>query len=129
MDPNKPEEKMKTSHKMIIMVDADLKMPKGKLAGQVAHAAVSCVIKEILKGRIIRVAQWLQTGQKKVVVKPKTTFDIDIIEIGSKTKESNPSIVTIKDLGKTVFIGPTVTCCAVGLLKNDDISLDSFKLL
>ena len=54
--------------KMIIVVRRDLDLGKGKMAAQVAHAAVSLALHSMKKDkRIFR--QWLDQGQKKVVVR------------------------------------------------------------
>ena len=52
-------------YKQIIVARQDLKLPKGKLAAQVAHASVEAV----LKCDNDKVKEWREQGQKKVVLK------------------------------------------------------------
>ena len=52
-------------YKMVILVRQDLKLPKGKMAAQVAHAAVEAAV----KSSDSKVDGWLSQGQKKVVLK------------------------------------------------------------
>ena len=51
--------------KQVILVRHDLKLPKGKLSAQVAHASVEAV----LKSEKDKVKEWRTSGQKKVVLK------------------------------------------------------------
>ena len=54
--------------KMVIAVRKDLAMGKGKIAAQVAHAAVACTLISMKKNKKT-FNEWYETGQKKVVVK------------------------------------------------------------
>ena len=51
--------------KQVILVRMDLKMEKGKLATQVAHASVDAV----LKSPKDKIEEWTSGGMKKVVLK------------------------------------------------------------
>ena len=51
--------------KQVILVRQDLKMPKGKLAAQVAHASVEAT----LKSGKDKIHTWRYGGMKKVVLK------------------------------------------------------------
>ena len=53
------------AYKLVVLVRQDLKLPKGKLAVQVAHASVECVLKTDRK----LVDAWRREGGKKVVLK------------------------------------------------------------
>jgi peptidyl-tRNA hydrolase, PTH2 family len=94
--------------KQVILVRDDLKLPKGKLAAQVAHASVEATHrsdKSIVKG-------WRAEGMSKIVLKVK-----DIQELYSFEREAkNNGLVTaiITDAGHTVVAPGTVTCMAVG---------------
>ena len=59
-------------YKQCIVVRDDLKLSKGKLAVQVAHAAVSAYD---FAGRDVREA-WKKEGQKKVVLRVPTLQDM-----------------------------------------------------
>ena len=120
---------MTFAYKMIIVVDTSLQMPKGKLAGQVAHAAVTCLLQEVLKGRLVRVYRWFITGQKKVICKPQVDFNTDLLELSKLASQSKASIITIEDFGKTAFNKPTVTCVGIGLIKNNNECFSKYKLL
>ena len=55
------------NYKQVILVRADLKLPKGKLAAQAAHASVDAVLKSDSK----LVNAWRDEGMAKIVVKVK----------------------------------------------------------
>jgi len=94
--------------KQVILVRQDLKMPKGKLAAQVAHAAVEAA----LNSRLRKVDKWRVEGMKKVILKVKDKREL----FQYKKKADSHGYVTavIKDAGKTFFKKPTVTCLAIG---------------
>ena len=51
--------------KQVILVRQDLKLPKGKLSSQVAHASVDAV----LKSKKESIDEWKKQGMKKIVLK------------------------------------------------------------
>ena len=55
-------------YKLVIVVRTDLGISKGKMAAQVAHAAVNCSLKS-KKSDPLNFKGWFSDGQKKVVVK------------------------------------------------------------
>ena len=56
-----------TTYKQVILVRQDLKLPKGKLAAQAAHASVDAVLKSDSK----LVKAWRDEGMAKIVLKVK----------------------------------------------------------
>ncbi|QGA67844.1 peptidyl-tRNA hydrolase Pth2 [Sulfolobus sp. E11-6] len=101
--------------KMVIVVRSDIKMGKGKIAAQVAHAAVSLVI-SIINSDNSRwkewLNEWLQKGQPKIVVKANS---LDEIILRSKKAETmNLPFSIIEDAGKTQLEPGTITCLGIG---------------
>jgi PTH2 family peptidyl-tRNA hydrolase len=102
-------------YKQCIVVREDLKLSKGKLAVQVAHAAVS----SMRKAGDSDVRNWLREGQKKVVLKvPGEKELFDLKEQGRIQKI--PSAL-IRDAGLTEIPPDTVTALGIGPMKNEDI--------
>lgn len=105
-------------YKMVIAVRKDLKLPKGKMAAQVAHAAVELALKclkynpEILK-------EWQKNGSKKVVVAVENQEEVWKL----KEKAENEGILStvIHDAGKTVVEEGTLTCIGFGPDKAEKI--------
>ncbi|MBI4153004.1 peptidyl-tRNA hydrolase [Candidatus Woesearchaeota archaeon] len=94
--------------KQAILIRQDLKLPKGKLAAQAAHASVEAV----LKSSESKVEEWRDHGAKKVVLKVK-----DETELRSFLRKANAAkIITalITDAGLTVIEPGTVTVLAIG---------------
>jgi len=103
--------------KQVIIVRDDLKMPKGKLAAQVAHASVDAVLKSKKKMIIL----WKSLGMKKVCLKVNSLDEL--LSYVNKAEEAGLITSVITDAGKTVFKQPTTTCAAIG--PNSDEKIDS----
>lgn len=97
--------------KMVIAVRKDLDLGKGKIAAQVAHAAVACALKaEKYEKKLFR--EWLREGQKKVVIR----LDNEAALFDLKRKIELLGIVheLISDAGHTQVEPGTVTCLGIG---------------
>jgi len=97
--------------KQVIIVRKDLDLPKGKLCVQVAHAAVSAFL-ETKKRYPDWAKKWLETGQKKIVVKVKSIGEL--LTLHKKIEECNLPAVLVTDAGLTVLPPGTITCLGVG---------------
>lgn len=108
--------------KMIIVVRKDLKMPKGKIASQVAHAAMGAMHNKgelktddsfIISNLSNAEKRWLSNKFTKVVVWCDDLNHLEQIKIVALENDLNTCVIT--DAGDTVFGGvPTVTCIAIG---------------
>ncbi|MEW5761310.1 MAG: aminoacyl-tRNA hydrolase, partial [Candidatus Thermoplasmatota archaeon] len=83
------------SYKLVIAVRSDLKLSKGKLAVQVAHASILCANK--VKKKILN--EWLKYGQKKIVVKLKNLDEL--FELEKNAKEKDITCEVVADAGLT----------------------------
>ena len=95
-------------YKQVIIVRQDLKLEKGKMAAQAAHAAVEAALrcdKEIVK-------KWRAKGMKKVVLKAED--EKEILKYNQAAKDSGISSAVITDAGKTHIAPGTVTCVGIG---------------
>ncbi len=110
------------SYKQVILVRQDLKLPNGKLAVQVAHAAVEAFVKS---DRSV-VDKWRFSGQKKVVLKVKDLAELEDYE--KKFKKAGIKAVKISDAGRTVLAPGTVTCIGVGPEDEEKIDAVSGEL-
>ncbi|MGB3908403.1 MAG: peptidyl-tRNA hydrolase Pth2 [Methanomethylovorans sp.] len=102
-------------YKQCIVVRDDLKLSKGKLAVQVAHAAVSA------SSWASRSAldKWKEGGQKKVVLRVPTLKDL--FELKEKARREGFSTALITDAGLTEIEPGTVTVLGIGPAKAQDI--------
>jgi PTH2 family peptidyl-tRNA hydrolase len=105
-------------YKQCIIIREDLKLSKGKLATQAAHAAVSSVEKASKS----TIENWKTGGQKKVVLKVPGLQDLyELKEIAEK--KGIPTAL-ISDAGHTQIPAGTVTALGIGPAKVEE--LDSF---
>jgi len=94
--------------KQIIIVRQDLKLPKGKMAAQVAHASVRAVLNSPKK----KVQEWNNQGMAKIVL--KTENEKTLLKLLQTAKDHNLKTAMITDAGKTVVAPGTKTCIAIG---------------
>lgn len=103
--------------KQVILARNDLKLPKGKLAAQCAHASVEAV----LKSDKDTVKYWQSEGQKKIVLKVEN--EKELIHYFQKAKDLGFIASLITDAGKTVVAPGTKTCVAIG--PDDENKIDT----
>lgn len=96
--------------KQVIVFRSDLKLSKGKLAVQVAHAAVSA--SERAKKFEDWYQNWQNEGQKKVLVKVETKEEL--IDLKNIAKSKKLPYYLVRDAGLTQIPPNTITCLAIG---------------
>lgn len=95
--------------KQVILVRKDLNMPCGKLAAQVAHAAVDAAQNTPFNTLML----WKSSGKTKIVL-GVSAYE-EMAALFNKAKEKNLPCSFIVDEGRTVFNGKyTSTTCAIG---------------
>ncbi len=107
-------------------------MPAGKLASQVAHAAVANVLnlvhsESVEENRVFKtlsydvgsdIQHWIEQEFKKVVL--GVDSQEEMFDIYNKAKEAGLNVSLIIDNGQTVFDGvETPTCVAIGPAKDE----------
>ncbi len=102
-------------YKQVILVRADLKLPKGKLAVQVAHASLEAALKS---SRDI-VDEWCSNGAKKVVLKVAELNELKSYEALARKEKLITALIT--DAGLTTVAAGTVTCLGIGPDKEERI--------
>ncbi|MDK6027796.1 peptidyl-tRNA hydrolase Pth2 [Ignisphaera sp. 4213-co] len=99
--------------KQVIVVRTDIKMGKGKLATQVAHAAVEAVFQCLEKKTCVDMLNvWRRQGQKKIVVKVKSLEEL--LQIKKMAEEMGINTVIIADAGLTQLEPGTITALGLG---------------
>ena len=102
--------------KLVLVVRTDLGMGRGKLAAQVAHAAVSAALAGA--GTPAHDA-WLAEGQPKVVLRADDEEHLALL-VGSARAAGLP-VEVVRDAGRTQVAAGTVTCAAVGPAPDDAV--------
>ena len=95
--------------KLVLAVRADLGMGRGKIAAQVAHAAVAAALASLGSDDF---TAWLAAGQPKVVLRVATGEQLR--EVAGKAAAAGLPVQVIHDAGRTQLAPGTATCCAVG---------------
>ncbi len=98
-------------YKQVIVVRTDLAMGKGKLAVQVAHAAVTAAF-EAYRSKRRWFDEWWRTGQKKIAVKVRSLEEL--LEIHREALEAGLPTALIRDAGLTQLEPGTVTAVGIG---------------
>ena len=101
--------------KLVIVMRSDLKMSKGKIAAQAAHAAVNCAFaskKNDPKG----FDRWYSEGQRKVVLKVDSLDRLYELKAVADANGLTNSIIT--DAGRTEVPSGSVTCIGIGPSSN-----------
>ncbi len=100
----------------MLVARADLGMGRGKIAAQVAHAAVAAVL-ATARSRDFRA--WLEEGQPKVVLRAGS--EEELLAIAAKATAAGLHAELIRDAGRTQLEPGTLTCCAIGPAGSDKI--------
>jgi len=119
------------SVKQTIVIRTDLQMTAGKMCAQAAHASMAVLLnasqRETLNGTLVTVIRhwmdltaWLDHSFAKIGLRAESEEELrDIIQ---KAKDAGLPVAEITDNGFTHFKGvPTLTCCAIGPAKLEEI--------
>lgn len=104
--------------KQAIVVRKDVKMDKGKLCVQVAHASVSAALKAKKKNPL-EFGKWQLLGQKKIVVKVENLKQLQ--ELKKKATSFRIPNELIRDAGLTQLKPGTTTALGLGPAKDEEI--------
>jgi peptidyl-tRNA hydrolase, PTH2 family len=111
--------------KQVIIVRRDINMGTGKIAAQVAHAAVMGAEK-VKASRKKWFNSWLGTGQAKVVVKVKNVEEL--IKVRNRAEELYLPVVQVQDSGLTQIPPGTITCIGIGPAPSELVDKVTFEL-
>jgi peptidyl-tRNA hydrolase, PTH2 family len=111
--------------KQVIVARTDLKMGKGKLAAQVAHASLSAA-EQAAAARPRWYSEWKEGGQAKIVVRAES--EAELRELLKKARSAGLPAHLVEDRGLTQLEPGTVTCLGVGPAPDRDIDPITGKL-
>ncbi len=115
--------------KMVFVVNSSLNMTTGKIAAQVAHAAIDLFQTASAQDSFYNIL-WQQTGQAKIVLKGET--DNELINLEMLAKQSSTKLYTtlIHDAGRTQVAPDSLTCLGLyGSVEDIDKVTGKLKLL
>jgi len=108
--------------KQAILVRTDLKMGKGKIATQCAHASIAAFLKSDKKDR----EMWISKGMKKVVL--KVSGEKELMNLYKLAKKEKLPSEIISDAGLTQIEPGTVTALGIGPANDEKIDKITGKL-
>jgi PTH2 family peptidyl-tRNA hydrolase len=111
--------------KQVIIVRRDVNMGTGKIAAQVAHAAVMGAEK-VKASRRNWFSSWFAAGQAKVVVKVKSIEEL--MEVRKQAEELFLPVVQVQDSGLTQIPPGTITCIGIGPAPSELVDKVTFGL-
>jgi PTH2 family peptidyl-tRNA hydrolase len=117
--------KMDFEYKMVIVTRRDLDLSPGKLAAQVAHAAVACAL-DTKRDNSKWFSKWQNEGGKKAVV--KVDSEQDFYSLKEKAEELKIVANIISDAGHTEIPAGTNTVLGIGPAPNNIIDQVTGKL-
>lgn len=95
--------------KQVIAVRRDLKMGRGKMSAQVAHASV-LAYEQARKKRSEWVEEWERSGSGKIVV--WVANEEELLALQQKVRQLPNALV--RDAGRTQLEPGTITCLGIG---------------
>ncbi len=102
---------MVEEYKLVVVIRKDLDIGKGKMAAQVAHAAVNlALLSEKKNKKVFR--NWESMGSKKVVVKASGLEEL--YKLKQMAEDNGLHTSLISDAGLTQIPPGTVTCLGIG---------------
>lgn len=118
------------AYKMAFVVNMSLDMGTGKLASQVAHAAIGMhrllLQNENKYGEMV--LQWSEDGETKIVLRGNTTQHL--VDLERKALRLGLPTYLVQDAGRTqIAAGSTTVLCLMGRLDVVDQVTGSLKLL
>ena len=116
---------MPRGFKQTIAVRTDLKMGKGKMCAQVAHASLGAAL-EAMRRKPSWFEEWMREGQKKVVL--KVSSERELFEVFEKAKALGLPTFLVRDAGLTQLEPGTPTAVAVGPAPEEEVDKVTGKL-
>jgi peptidyl-tRNA hydrolase, PTH2 family len=101
--------------KQVIVVNEALNLPRGKLAAQVAHAAVAAFLEAKREAQ----RSWLTDGMPKVVV--RCGSEAELLDIQAQAERLGLPVAPIRDASHTVVAADTLTSVGIGPAGSDAI--------
>jgi peptidyl-tRNA hydrolase, PTH2 family len=101
--------------KQVIVVNDALRLPPGKLAAQVAHAAVAAFLEATSDAQ----RRWLTEGMPKVVV--RCDSEAALLALQAEAERASLPVAAVRDAGHTVVEAGTLTCIGFGPARSEQL--------
>lgn len=104
--------------KQVILVRMDLKMGKGKMCAQSAHASIDAYISSLRLTPDLT-ASWYRFGMQKVALKVQS--EKELVLLFQRAKDAGLPCSLIQDAGHTQIAPGSKTCVGIGPARAGDI--------
>eukprot|EP00803_Ostreobium_quekettii_P007946 evm.model.scf_520.5 EVM.evm.TU.scf_520.5 scf_520:57060-60732(-) len=104
--------------KLVMLVNDELKMTKGKIAAQCGHA-VSIAMKRLMTSQQGLLRSWEQCGQPKIALRVATRVEMDAL--ASQAEAKRLMVSRVVDAGRTQIPAGSHTVVAIGPGENGRI--------
>lgn len=111
--------------KQVIVVRSDLKMGKGKIAAQAAHASLLAV-EQCVRVQPAWYEEWRSGLYKKIVL--KVDSETALLEVLAAAVKYGIPAVVVSDAGLTQVAPSTKTCIGIGPAPDDEIGAITARL-
>lgn len=101
--------------KQVIIINESLRLPRGKLAAQAAHASLAAFLSASPDNQ----QAWLNAGMPKIVLSAGS--EQEVVEYYQKASATDLPAQLVHDEGKTVVPAGTITCVGIGPAPEGDI--------
>jgi peptidyl-tRNA hydrolase, PTH2 family len=101
--------------KQVIIINESLKLPRGKLAAQAAHASLAAFLTASPSNQ----QEWLKAGMPKIVLAAGS--EQEVIEHYQNALAADLPTQLIRDAGRTVIPAGTITCAGIGPAPESEI--------
>jgi peptidyl-tRNA hydrolase len=101
--------------KQALIANESLRLPRGKLAAQAAHAAMAAFLAASSERRLA----WLESGMAKVVLRGDS--EEHLLELHEKAQAAGLPTYIVRDAGKTVVEPGTITFVGIGPAEADEL--------
>ncbi len=114
--------------KQVILIRMDITMGKGKTIAQGCHASLMSYLEAEKKNKLIA-KEWLDTGEKKIVL--KASDEETLVKLFKAFEFKKVPCALVSDAGLTQLPPGTKTALGIGPWKSSEIDLftKGFKLL
>nr|WP_236944854.1 peptidyl-tRNA hydrolase Pth2 [Infirmifilum uzonense] len=102
---------MEEEIKQVIVVRRDLQMGRGKMVAQGAHASLGAFL-EAQRMKPEWVERWLESGQKKIVVRVESLEEL--LSVYEEAKSLGLPVSLVRDMGLTQLEPGTITSVGIG---------------
>jgi PTH2 family peptidyl-tRNA hydrolase len=102
--------------KQVIVVNEALQLPCGKLAAQVAHAAIGAFLESSQDDQ----EEWLSSGMAKVVLACESQSALQALH--AQALAAGLPVFLVADAGRTIVPSGTVTCLGIGPAQDQAIA-------